>query len=340
MKIYYDSDADLGFIKDKTVAILGFGSQGHAHALNLRDSGIKVVVGLRPGSRNEAKAKGAGLEVLPVAEAVRKADVVMVLLPDETQGKVYREEVEPNLKEGAALAFAHGFNIHFGQIKPRPDLDVWMVAPKGPGHLVRSEYEKGSGVPSLVAIYQDASGSALPTALAYAKANGGTRAGTIQTTFKDETETDLFGEQTVLCGGLTQLIAAGFETLVEAGYPPEMAYFECLHEVKLIVDLIYESGFAGMRYSISNTAEYGDYTRGPMVVNREETKARMREVLRQIQQGEFAREWMLENAVNQPTLNANRNYWKNHPIEVVGPKLRAMMPFLKSRFSKEEVSQG
>ncbi|RIH90954.1 Ketol-acid reductoisomerase (NAD(+)) [Calidithermus terrae] len=338
MKIYYDSDADLGFIKDKTVAILGFGSQGHAHAMNLRDSGVKVVVGLRPGSRNEAKARGAGLEVLPVAEAVRKADVVMVLLPDETQGKVYREEVEPNLKEGAALAFAHGFNIHFGQIKPRPDLDVWMVAPKGPGHLVRSEYEKGSGVPSLVAIYQDASGSALPTALAYAKANGGTRAGTIQTTFKDETETDLFGEQTVLCGGLTQLIAAGFETLVEAGYPPEMAYFECLHEVKLIVDLIYESGFAGMRYSISNTAEYGDYTRGPMVVNREETKARMREVLRQIQQGEFAREWMLENAVGQPTLNANRNHWKNHPIEVVGPKLRAMMPFLKSRFSKEEVA--
>ncbi|RIH89658.1 ketol-acid reductoisomerase [Calidithermus roseus] len=339
MKIYYDSDADIGFIKDKTVAILGFGSQGHAHALNLRDSGIKVVVGLRPGSRNEAKARGAGLEVLPVAEAVRKADVVMVLLPDETQGKVYREEIEPGLKEGAALAFAHGFNIHFGQIKPRPDLDVWMVAPKGPGHLVRSEYEKGSGVPSLVAVYQDASGSALPTALAYAKANGGTRAGTIQTTFKDETETDLFGEQTVLCGGLTQLIAAGFETLVEAGYPPEMAYFECLHEVKLIVDLIYESGFAGMRYSISNTAEYGDYTRGPMVINREETKARMREVLRQIQQGEFAREWMLENQAGQPVLNANRNYWKNHPIEVVGPKLRAMMPFLKSRFSKEEVAQ-
>lgn len=339
MKIYYDSDADIGFIKDKTVAILGFGSQGHAHALNLRDSGIKVVVGLRPGSRNEAKARGAGLEVLPVAEAVRKADVVMVLLPDETQGKVYREEIEPGLKEGAALAFAHGFNIHFGQIKPRPDLDVWMVAPKGPGHLVRSEYEKGSGVPSLVAVYQDASGSALPTALAYAKANGGTRAGTIQTTFKDETETDLFGEQTVLCGGLTQLIAAGFETLVEAGYPPEMAYFECLHEVKLIVDLIYESGFAGMRYSISNTAEYGDYTRGPMVINREETKARMREVLRQIQQGEFAREWMLENQAGQPVLSANRNYWKNHPIEVVGPKLRAMMPFLKSRFSKEEVAQ-
>jgi len=340
MKIYYDQDADIGFIRDKTVAILGFGSQGHAHALNLRDSGIKVVVGLRPGSRSEERARKAGLEVLPVGEAVRKGDVVMILLPDETQAAVYRAEVEPNLKEGAALAFAHGFNIHFGQIKPRRDLDVWMVAPKGPGHLVRSEYEKGSGVPSLVAVYQDASGAAFPTALAYAKANGGTRAGTIATTFKDETETDLFGEQAVLCGGLTQLIAAGFETLVEAGYPPEMAYFECLHEVKLIVDLIYESGFAGMRYSISNTAEYGDYTRGPLIINREETKARMREVLRQIQQGEFAREWMLENLVGQPTLNANRNYWKDHPIEQVGPKLRAMMPFLKSRFSKEEVPSG
>lgn len=339
MKIYYDSDADLGFIKDKTVAILGFGSQGHAHALNLQDSGIKVVVGLRPASRNESKAKAAGLEVLPVAQAVAKADVVMILLPDESQGKVYREEVEPHLKEGATLAFAHGFNIHFGQIKPRPDLDVIMIAPKGPGHLVRSEYERGSGVPSLVAIHQDASGVALPTALAYAKANGGTRAGTIQTNFKDETETDLFGEQTVLCGGLTQLITAGYETLVEAGYPPEMAYFECLHEVKLIVDLIFESGFAGMRYSISNTAEYGDYTRGPMVINREETKARMREVLRQIQQGEFAKEWMLENQVNQPTLNANRNYWKDHSIEQVGPKLRAMMPFMKSRFGKDEVPQ-
>lgn len=339
MKIYYDQDADLGFIKDKTVAILGFGSQGHAHAMNLKDSGIKVVVGLRPGSRNEAKAKAAGLEVLPVADAVKKADIVMILLPDETQGQVYRDEVAPNLKKGAAVAFAHGFNIHFGQIQPRPDIDIFMVAPKGPGHLVRSEYERGSGVPSLVAVHQDASGSALPTALAYAKANGGTRAGTIQTDFKTETETDLFGEQTVLCGGLTQLIAAGFETLVDAGYPPEMAYFECLHEVKLIVDLIFESGFAGMRYSISNTAEYGDYTRGPMVINKEETKARMREVLRQIQQGEFAREWMLENQVNQPTLNANRNYWKNHPIEQVGPKLRAMMPFMKSRFSKDEVPQ-
>ncbi len=340
MKVYYEHDADLGFLSGKKVAILGFGSQGHAHALNLKDSGVDVRVGLRPGSKSWAKAEGAGLRVLPTPEAVAEADIVMVLLPDELQAAVYRQDIEPNLKEGGALAFAHGFNIHFSQIKPRQDLDVWMVAPKGPGHLVRSEYEKGSGVPSLVAVYQDASGSAFPTALAYAKANGGTRAGTIATTFKDETETDLFGEQAVLCGGLTQLIAAGFETLVEAGYPPEMAYFECLHEVKLIVDLIYESGFAGMRYSISNTAEYGDYTRGPLIINREETKARMREVLRQIQQGEFAREWMLENLVGQPTLNANRNYWKDHPIEQVGPKLRAMMPFLKSRFSKEEVPSG
>lgn len=338
MKVYYDSDADIGFIKDKTVAVLGFGSQGHAHAMNLRDSGVKVAVGLRPGSKNEAKAKAAGLEAVPISQAVKKADIVMVLLPDETQGKVYREEVEPNLKQGAALAFAHGFNIHFGQIKPRKDLDVWMVAPKGPGHLVRSEYEKGSGVPSLVAVYQDASGSALPTALAYTKANGGTRAGTILTSFKDETETDLFGEQAVLCGGVTQLMAMGFETLVEAGYPPEMAYFECMHEMKLIVDLIYESGFAGMRYSISNTAEYGDYTRGPMILPHEETKTRMREVLRQVQRGEFAREWMLENQAGQPVLSANRNYWKDHPIEQIGPKLRAMMPFLKSRFSKEEVA--
>lgn len=338
MKVYYDSDADIGFIKDKTVAVLGFGSQGHAHAMNLRDSGVKVAVGLRPGSKNEAKAKAAGLEAVSISQAVKKANIVMVLLPDETQGKVYREEVEPNLKQGAALAFAHGFNIHFGQIKPRKDLDVWMVAPKGPGHLVRSEYEKGSGVPSLVAIYQDASGSALPTALAYAKANGGTRAGTILTSFKDETETDLFGEQAVLCGGVTQLMAMGFETLVEAGYPPEMAYFECMHEMKLIVDLIYESGFAGMRYSISNTAEYGDYTRGPMILPHEETKTRMREVLRQVQRGEFAREWMLENQAGQPVLSANRNYWKDHPIEQIGPKLRAMMPFLKSRFSKEEVA--
>jgi ketol-acid reductoisomerase len=335
MKIYYDNDANMDFIKSKTVAIIGFGSQGHAHAQNLKDSGINVVVGLRPGP-SQAKAKAAGLSVYSVAEAAKQADIVMILLPDEAQSKVY-PEIEANLKEGASLAFAHGFNVHFGQIKPRKDLDVWMVAPKGPGHLVRSEYERGSGVPSLVAVYQDISGSALSTALAYAKANGGTRAGTIQTDFKTETETDLFGEQAVLCGGLTQLIAAGFETLVEAGYPPEMAYFECLHETKLIIDLIFESGFAGMRYSISNTAEYGDYTRGPMVIDKDDTKTRMREVLRQVQQGEFAREWMLENQVNQPVLSANRKQWAQHPIEQVGPKLRAMMPFLKQRFSKEEI---
>jgi ketol-acid reductoisomerase len=317
------------------VAVLGFGSQGHAHALNLKESGVDVRVGLRPGSKGFAKAQGAGLRVLPVAEAVREADIVMVLLPDEVQGRVYREEIEPHLKEGAALAFAHGFNIHFGQIKPRRDLDVWMVAPKGPGHLVRSEYLKGSGVPALLAIHQDASGAAFPTALAYAKAIGAARAGVIPTTFKDETETDLFGEQAVLCGGLTRLIQAGFETLVEAGYPPEMAYFETVHEVKLIVDLIYEAGFAGMRYSISNTAEYGDYTRGDLSVPVEETKKRMREILRQIQTGEFAREWMLENQVGQPVLEANRKRWKAHAIEEVGSRLRAMMPFLRARVLEE-----
>ena len=335
MKIYYEHDADLGFILGKKVAVLGFGSQGHAHALNLKESGVDVRVGLRPGSKGFAKAQGAGLRVLPVAEAVREADIVMVLLPDEVQGRVYREEIEPHLKEGAALAFAHGFNIHFGQIKPRRDLDVWMVAPKGPGHLVRSEYLKGSGVPALLAIHQDASGAAFPTALAYAKAIGAARAGVIPTTFKDETETDLFGEQAVLCGGLTRLIQAGFETLVEAGYPPEMAYFETVHEVKLIVDLIYEAGFAGMRYSISNTAEYGDYTRGDLSVPVEETKKRMREILRQIQTGEFAREWMLENQVGQPVLEANRKRWKAHAIEEVGSRLRAMMPFLRARVLEE-----
>ena len=335
MKIYYEHDADLGFILGKKVAVLGFGSQGHAHALNLKDSGVDVRVGLRKGSRSWEKAEAAGLRVLPVAEAVLEADVVMVLLPDEKQAQVYREEVEPNLKEGGALAFAHGFNVHFGQIKPRKDLDVWMVAPKGPGHLVRSEYQKGSGVPALVAVHQDASGSAFPTALAYAKAIGAARAGVIATTFKDETETDLFGEQAVLCGGLTRLIRAGFETLVEAGYPPEMAYFETVHEVKLIVDLIYEAGLKGMRYSISNTAEYGDYTRGDLAVPLEETKRRMREILRQIQSGEFAREWMLENQVGSPVLEANRKRWAAHPIEEVGSRLRAMMPFLKARVMEE-----
>lgn len=335
MKIYYEHDADLGFILGKKVAVLGFGSQGHAHALNLKESGVDVRVGLRPGSKSASRAEAAGLRVLPIPEAVREADIVMVLLPDETQGRVYREEIEPHLKEGAALAFAHGFNIHFGQIRPRRDLDVWMVAPKGPGHLVRSEYVKGSGVPALVAVHQDASGAAFPTALAYAKAIGAARAGVIPTTFKDETETDLFGEQAVLCGGLTRLIQAGFETLVEAGYPPEMAYFETVHEVKLIVDLIYEAGFAGMRYSISNTAEYGDYTRGEVAVPVEETKRRMREILRQVQTGEFAREWMLENQAGQPVLEANRKRWKEHPIEEVGTRLRAMMPFLRARVLEE-----
>jgi len=335
MKVYHEQDADLGFLSGKKVAVLGFGSQGHAHALNLKDSGVRVVVGLRPGSARWSQAEGQGLVVRPVAEAVAEADVVMVLLPDEVQAAVYRSEIEPNLKEGAALAFAHGFNIHFGQIRPRKDLDVWMVAPKGPGHLVRSEYVAGRGVPALVAVQQDASGAALPVALAYAKAIGATRAGVIPTTFAEETETDLFGEQAVLCGGLTRLIAAGFETLVEAGYQPEIAYFETLHEVKLIVDLIYEAGFAGMRYSISNTAEYGDYTRGGAVIG-PEVKARMKEVLSQIQRGEFAREWILENRAGRPVLEAERRRWQSHPIEEVGKRLRAMMPFIKARFEEGE----
>jgi len=334
MKVYHDHDADVGFLKGKTVAVLGFGSQGHAHALNLRDSGIEVVVGLRKGSRRWEEAVGRGLKVLTVEEAVLRADVVMVLLPDEVQAEVYARAVEPNLREGAALAFAHGFNIHFGQIRPRPDLDVWMVAPKGPGHLVRSEYEAGRGVPALVAVHQDASGAAMATALAYAKALGATRAGVLTTTFAEETETDLFGEQAVLCGGLTRLITAGFETLVEAGYQPEVAYFETLHEVKLIVDLIYESGLAGMRYSISNTAEYGDYTRGDVVIG-DEVKEQMREVLRQIQHGEFAREWILENRAGRPVLEAGRRRWARHPIEDVGKRLRAMMPFIKARIEEE-----
>jgi ketol-acid reductoisomerase len=339
MNVYYDHDADLGFIRDKKVAILGYGSQGHAHALNLHESGVSVVVGLREGSRRWKQAEAAGLEVAPVAAAVGQADVVMILLPDEVQARVYREAVEPNLKQGAALVFAHGFNVHFGQIRPRADLDVWMVAPKGPGHLVRSEYQAGRGVPALVAVHQDASGSALPTALAYAKGIGATRAGVIPTTFAEETETDLFGEQAVLCGGASQLVAYGFETLIEAGYKPEIAYFEVLHELKLIVDLMYESGLAGMRYSISNTAEYGDYTRGPVVIG-PEVKERMKEVLRQIQEGEFAREWVLENQAGQAVLEAKRHKWAQHPIEQVGPKLRAMMPFLKAHVSEEDVGDA
>ncbi len=294
MNIYYDKDADLSLIKGKQVAIIGYGSQGHAHANNLQESGVKVCVGLREGSASTEKAKAAGIDVKSIADAVAWADVVMVLAPDEHQAALYRDHIEPNIKQGAALAFAHGFNIHYQQIDPRSDLDVIMIAPKGPGHLVRSTYKQGGGVPSLIAVFQDASGQAKELALSYASANGGGRAGVIETTFKEETETDLFGEQTVLCGGITSLIQAGYETLVEAGYAPEMAYFECLHETKLIVDLIYEGGIANMRYSISNTAEYGDFTRGPRVIT-EESKKAMKEILKEIQTGEFAKEFILEN---------------------------------------------
>ncbi len=327
INIFYDKDADLSLIKSKKVAIIGYGSQGHAHANNLKDSGVSVVVGLRPGSSSETKAKQAGLSVLPLAEAVKAADVVMVLAPDEHQAALYRDVIEPNIKQGAVLAFAHGFNIHFQQIMPREDLDVIMVAPKGPGHLVRSTYTQGGGVPSLIAIYQDRSGQARDIALAYASANGGGRAGIIETNFREETETDLFGEQAVLCGGATALVQAGFETLVEAGYAPEMAYFECLHELKLIVDLMYEGGIANMRYSISNTAEYGDITRGPRVIN-EQSKQAMREILKEIQQGKFAREFILENQAGMPSLKAARRLASEHTIEQVGERLRSMMPWI------------
>ncbi len=329
MNVYYDSDADLSIIKNKKVAIIGYGSQGHAHANNLKDSGVDVTVGLRAGSASAAKAEAAGLVVKPIAEAVAAADVVMVLAPDEHQAALYREQILPNIRQGAALAFAHGFNIHFGQIEPRADLDVIMIAPKGPGHLVRSTYTQGGGVPSLIAVYQDASGQAKQIALSYASANGGGRAGVIETSFREETETDLFGEQAVLCGGTTALVQAGFETLVEAGYAPEMAYFECLHELKLIVDLMYEGGIANMRYSISNTAEYGDLTRGPRVVN-EQTKAEMKRILTEIQNGEFAREFILENQAGAPTLKAKRRIGRAHAIEQVGEKLRDMMPWIKA----------
>ncbi|HXF66418.1 MAG TPA: ketol-acid reductoisomerase [Burkholderiales bacterium] len=328
MKIYYDKDADLSLIKRKHVAIIGYGSQGHAHANNLRDSGVKVTVGLRKGGASWTKAKNAGLAVKEVDEAVRAADVVMILLPDEHHPQVYRDHIEPNIKRGAALAFAHGFNIHFKQIEPRADLDVIMIAPKGPGHLVRSTYTQGGGVPSLIAVYQDASQQARDLALSYAAAIGAARAGVIETTFREECETDLFGEQVVLCGGLTALIQAGYETLVEAGYAPEMAYFECLHEVKLIVDLIYEGGIANMRYSVSNTAEYGDFTRGPRVIN-EQVRAEMRKILHEIQTGQFAREFILENRAGAPVLKAMRRSGAEHPIEIVGAKLRDMMPWIK-----------
>ncbi|MCG8378954.1 MAG: ketol-acid reductoisomerase [Proteobacteria bacterium] len=328
MNIYYDKDADLSIIQGKQVAIIGYGSQGHAHANNLNDSGVNVCVGLRTGSGSVAKAEAAGLEVKSIADAVAGADVVMVLAPDEHQAKLYKEEIEPNIKKGAALAFAHGFNIHFQQIIPRDDLDVIMIAPKGPGHLVRATYVGGGGVPSLIAVYQDASGQAKELSLSYASANGGGRAGIIETTYKEETETDLFGEQAVLCGGITALIQAGFETLVEAGYAPEMAYFECLHETKLIVDLIYEGGIANMRYSISNTAEYGDFTRGPRVIT-EDTKREMKKILSEIQNGEFAREFILENQSGASVMKAKRRISREHGIEVVGEKLRSMMPWIK-----------
>jgi ketol-acid reductoisomerase len=329
MNIYYDKDADLSLIQGKQVAIIGYGSQGHAHANNLKDSGVKVCVGLREGSSSAAKASAAGLDVKSIADAVASSDVVMILAPDEHQAELYKNEIEPNIKKGAALAFAHGFNVHFQQIMPRADLDVIMIAPKGPGHLVRATYTGGGGVPSLIAIFQDASGQAKDISLSYASANGGGRAGIIETTFKEETETDLFGEQAVLCGGITALIQAGFETLVEAGYAPEMAYFECLHETKLIVDLIYEGGIANMRYSISNTAEYGDFTRGPRVVT-EESKKEMKKILKEIQQGEFAREFILENQSGAATLKAKRRISAEHGIEVVGEKLRSMMPWIKA----------
>ena len=329
MKIYYDKDSDLSLIQGKRVAIIGYGSQGHAHANNLKESGVQVAVGLREGSGTAAKVSAAGLATASIEQAVSAADVVMVLAPDEHHAVLYREHIERNIKPGRALAFAHGFNIHFRQIEPRSDLDVIMIAPKGPGHLVRSTYTQGGGVPCLVAIHQDATGQAREIALAYATAIGGGRAGIIETNFREETETDLFGEQTVLCGGITALIQAGFETLVEAGYSPEMAYFECLHETKLIVDLIYEGGLANMRYSISNTAEYGDFTRGPRVVGAEARKA-MKEILQEIQSGQFAREFILENQSGAPMLKAMRRLSREHPIEVVGAKLREMMPWIQA----------
>ena len=327
MNIYYEKDTDLSLIQSKNVAIIGYGSQGHAHANNLKDSGVNVCVGLREGSASVAKAEAAGITVKTVADAVAWADVVMVLAPDEHQAAIYRDEIKPNIKQGAALAFAHGFNIHFRQIEPPADMDVFMIAPKGPGHLVRSTYTQGGGVPMLIAVHQDASGQAKELALSYAGANGGARAGVIETTFREETETDLFGEQTVLCGGLTALIQAGFETLVEAGYAPEMAYFECLHETKLIVDLIYEGGLANMRYSVSNTAEYGDFTRGPRIIT-DETRQEMRKILKEIQTGRFAREFILENQSGTPVMKAERRRGQEHQVEQVGAKLRSMMPWI------------
>ena len=328
MRVYYDRDADVNLIKTKKVAVIGYGSQGHAHALNLKDSGVKeVITALRKGSPTAAKAKASGIESMDLADAAKWADIAMILAPDEHHGDIYRQAIAPNLRQGAAIATAHGFSIHFKTIEPRPDMDVFMVAPKGPGHTVRGEYKKGGGVPCLLAVHQDASGKAQEIGLSYASAIGGGRSGIIETSFREECETDLFGEQVVLCGGLTSLIQAGFETLVEAGYAPEMAYFECLHEVKLIVDLIYEGGIANMRYSISNTAEYGDYTRGPRIIT-DETKKEMKRILGEIQKGEFARDWVLENRADQINFKAMRRRNAEHPIEKVGEKLRAMMPWI------------
>ncbi|MDY6806099.1 MAG: ketol-acid reductoisomerase [Cyanobacteriota bacterium] len=329
-RMYYDQDANLDLLTNKTIAIIGYGSQGHAHALNLKDSGLKVVVGLYEGSKSAEKAKSAGLTVHPVSKAAEVADLIMILLPDEVQKTVYKNEIEPYLTEGKALACAHGFNIHFSQIVPPANVDVMMVAPKGPGHLVRRTYEQGEGVPCLFAVYQDATGQARDRAMAYAKGIGGTRAGVLETSFREETETDLFGEQAVLCGGLSALIKAGFETLIEAGYQPELAYFECLHEVKLIVDLVVEGGLAQMRDSISNTAEYGDYTRGPRIVT-DETRAEMRKILSEIQSGQFAREFVLENQAGKPGFTAMRRQEAEHPVEEVGKDLRAMFSWLKKK---------
>ena len=327
IKVYYDKDANLGVLKKKKIVIMGYGSQGHAHANNLKESGMDVTIGVRKGSSWD-KAKAAGFKVMTPSDAAKMADVIMILLPDEYQADIYNSEIAPNMKKGVYLAFAHGFNIHFGQIVPPPDANIFMAAPKGPGHLVRAEYTRGSGVPCLIAVHQDYSKNTKDIALAYASAIGGGRAGIIETNFREETETDLFGEQAVLCGGVTSLIQAGFETLVEAGYAPEMAYFECLHEVKLIVDLIYEGGISNMRYSISNTAQYGDLTRGPRVVN-QETKQEMKKILSEIQDGVFAKEWMLECRANKPTFNALTRKGEQHQVEEVGGRLRAMMPWLK-----------
>jgi ketol-acid reductoisomerase len=328
MRVYYDRDADVNLIKGKKIAMIGFGSQGHAHALNLRDSGVKdIAAALRPGSPSAKKAEGYGFKVMTVAEAAKWADVMMMATPDELQASIWKNDIKDNMKPGAAIAFAHGLNIHFNLIEPRPDIDVFMIAPKGPGHTVRSEYQRGGGVPCLIAIHQDASGNAQDVALSYASAIGGGRSGIIETNFREECETDLFGEQAVLCGGITHLIQAGFETLVEAGYAPEMAYFECLHETKLIVDLLYEGGIANMRYSISNTAEYGDITTGPRIIT-DETKAEMKRVLADIQAGRFVKNFILDNRAGQPELKASRKAAAAHPIEEVGERLRAMMPWI------------